>query len=130
MKNYTIEEKIIKSFIKKSKRDRVIWELKNPQKREMIFWKFGHPDLFDENCLCAIGYMDSSKLYEYLFKLGGNKNIYYLGESYIGALLLEKAVELVETGEICIIYCGNGIAYYQGESDMGNRQRYLLKKSV
>ena len=128
MCNSSIEGEIIKNFRKKNKQDRIIWELNNPKKREMVFWKFAHPNLFDENCMCTIGYMDSSKLYEYLFKLSGSKNIYYLGESYIGELLLEKAVELVEIGEICIIYCGNGIGYYQGESDMGNRQRYILKK--
>ncbi len=50
-----------------------------------------------------------------------------LGESYIGELSLKQAVEKALFGEICIIYCGNGVGYYQGEQDIGSSPRFLLK---
>ena len=45
----------------------------------------------------------------YLHKLSGAENVYFIGEDYIGKMLLEQAAERANEGEICIIYCGNGI---------------------
>lgn len=53
----------------------------------------------------------------YLHKLSGAENVYFIGEDYIGEMLLEQAAERANEGEICIIYCGNGIGYYQGEQE-------------
>jgi len=52
--------------------------------------------------------------------------LYFIGESYIGTLPLKEAVKKAGTGEICIIYCGNGIGYYQGEQECGKPPRFLL----
>ena len=51
----------------------------------------------------------------YLYNLSKKSNVYFIGEDYIGDLSLKEAVERASEGEICIIYCGEGIGYYQGE---------------
>lgn len=67
----------------------------------------------------------------YLHKLSGAENVYFIGEDYIGKMLLEQAAERANEGEICIIYCGNGIGYYQGEQEKGARQGLCFwKKNV
>lgn len=32
----------------------------------------------------------------------------------------------IEECDVCIIYCGNGVAYYQEEPDMGAPPRHIL----
>lgn len=101
-----IEEEIIKQYIKKNKQERMLWELNNPQKREEVIWRFSKPGIFIEKCLTPIGYMDKIHMIEYLFKLSGVSNVYYIGEDYIGYLSLEQAAERASMGEICIITVG------------------------
>ena len=48
-----------------------------------------------------------------------------MGMDYIGYLPVERAVEM-SIADICIIYCGNGIGYYQGEQEYGPPPRYKL----
>lgn len=53
-----------------------------------------------------------------------------MGESYIGEISLKEAVENADGGEICIIYCGKGIGYYQGEQIIGAPSRFMLLAKV
>ena len=78
-----IEEEIIKQYIKKNKQERMLWELNNPQKREEVIWRFSKPGIFIEKCLTPIGYMDKIHMIEYLFKLSGVSNVYYLSLIHI-----------------------------------------------
>ena len=70
--------------------------------------------------------MSEEKMLSYLLPLCNGEEIYFIGESYIGKLSLKGAVQKAGMGEICIIYCGNGIAYYQGEQEKGGPPCYLL----
>lgn len=81
-----IEEEIIKQYIKKNKQERMLWELNNPQKREEVIWRFSKPGIFIEKCLTPIGYMDKIHMIEYLFKLSGVSNVYYIGEDYLSLI--------------------------------------------
>ena len=72
-------------------------------------------------------YMTPNELEKYLSRFVHTKNVYYLGEDYIGEMTLKESLERINMGAICIIYCGNGIGYYQGEEDQGHRPRCLLK---
>ena len=122
-----IERDIIKKFVCKHRQERLIWEFGNSRKREQIMMqRFAGPQIFKEDYLKATEYMSPDVLQIQLFKLGGTKNVYYIGESYIGEMSLKQATETVNTGEICIVYCGNGIGYYQGEEEFGYRPRYFL----
>lgn len=121
-----IEEEIIKQYIKKNKQERILWEFNNPKKRKQVIWRFNKPGIFIEKCLSPIGYMDKEHMIRYLFGLSGVSDVYYIGEDYIGYLSLEQAAEGASTGEICVIYCGNGIGYYQGEQEIGAPPRFML----
>ena len=126
MKNIKVEEEIIKMYIKKEKQDRLLWELKSPKKRDTVFWHFAGPNCFKGACLQPVAYMSSDEMTKYLFQLGNMRDVYFIGESYIGILSLEQAVAKAHKGEICIIYCGKGLGYYQGEQEIGKPPRYLL----
>lgn len=79
---------------------------------------------FKQDCLYLVEYMDPRGMEEYLYKLSGTREVYYMGDLFIGKLSLKDAVDRAD-GDVCIIYCGNGIAYYQGEEDMAAPPRYL-----
>lgn len=126
MKINNIEEEIIKKYVIKNKQERILWELSNPKKREEVFWRFAGQGIFKESCLQPVEYMYSSDMENFLFQLSGTKIVYFIGEDYIGELSLKDATRKANTGEICIIYCGNGIGYYQGELNYGGPPRFLL----
>lgn len=63
---------------------------------------------------------------ELLLDLAKKKDIYFIGEDYIGSLSLKEAVDRVQHGEWCLIYCGNGTGYLQAEQEIGAPPRYLL----
>lgn len=120
-------EEIIKKYVKKNKQERILWEIKNPKKRSGVIWRFNRPDIFKENCLQPVEYMDKEIMKDFLIKNSNLMKVYFIGESFMGCLSIEEAAERANTGEICIIYCGNGIGYYQGEQEKGKPPRYLLK---
>ncbi len=92
----------------------------------MNAWRFVSPDIFIQAYLHKVQYMTGDEMEECLFKLSGVQDVYFIGEDYVGVLSLKQAVERAHTGEICIIYCGNGIGYYQGEQEIGSPPRFLL----
>lgn len=121
-----IEEEIVKKYIKKNKQDRILWEFNNPKKRGNVIWRMNEPDIFKENCLQSVGYMTKETMEQCLYELSGVRKVYFIGEDYIGNLSIEQAVQRANEGEICIIYCGKGIGYYQGEQEFGKPPRFLL----
>lgn len=126
MNKKSIEKEIIEKYVKKDKQDRILWELNNAKKREKVIWKFAGPDILKSACLQKVKYKSIEEMEKLLLELGGAKDIYFVGESYIGELKLLQALKLANMGEICIIYCGNGIGYYQGEQEQGSPPRFLL----
>lgn len=125
-KNSLIEQEIIKKFVIPNKQERIIYELGNPKKRNNVFWKFAGPDIFKSDCMKAVEHMDADELEKYLFQLGGTKRVYYIGSGNVGEMILQDACKRVCEGAICVIYCGNGIGYYQGEQECGVSPRFLL----
>lgn len=61
-----------------------------------------------------------------LLRLGGSRTVYYLGSSYVGELPLKQAVAYADQCDICVIYCGNGVGYFQGRACDFAQPRYLL----
>ena len=126
MEKTIIEEELIKKYVIKEKQNRLLWELKNPKKRNTVILRFAGTNCFKTNCLHAITYMSGDVMKRHLLHLSNAKDVYFVGESYVGTLSLEQAVAKAQTGEICIIYCGKGIGYYQGEQENGKPPRFLL----
>ena len=122
-----ILEEFVRKYVKKEKQERLLWELGNARKRQSVFWRFAGPNIFKNACLHSISYMNGETLKKELFKSDKAEAVYYIGESHIGILSIESAIEKASMGEICIIYCKHGIAYYQGEQDAGNTPRFILR---
>ena len=116
----------IKRFVISNKKERLIWELESPKKRKDIFWRFSGSNIFKDECLQKTDYMPVDELEAELYQLSKTRVVYFIGASYVGELSLKEAVEKASCGEICVIYCGNGIGYYQGEEDRANTPRYFL----
>ena len=92
------EKEIVQNYIIKSKQERIEWELSHSKKRKDIIWHFHKPDIFKEACLHPVDYMDQEAMKNYLHKLSGAENVYFIGEDYIVKMLLEKFVlYIVET---------------------------------
>ena len=36
-------------------------------------------------------------------------------------MTLKESIKRIELGALCIVYCGNGIGYYQGEEENGEK---------
>ena len=119
-------EEITKKYIKKNKQDRILWEFNNPKKRNTVIYRMHRPDIFKESCLQPVEYMPKETMKEYFYRVSDDRTVYFIGEGYVGNLSIEQAVERANEGEICIIYCGNGIGYYQGEQEIGKPPRFLL----
>lgn len=123
-----IETEIIKTYVKESKQKRLLWELDSPSQRASVIWKFAGSELFKRECLSPTKYMSADTMKQYFSKLTNNNQVYFIGEDYIGRLTLQQAIQRAQEGEICIIYCGNGNGYYQGEQSKGAPPRYLLSR--
>lgn len=125
-----IEQEIVQTYIVKNKRKRILWELDNPKKREYIlFNRFLGIDNWKKGCLQPVEYLTSEKLSYYLAEKSKKKEVYFIGEDYIGSLPIKNAVERTRKGEWCMIYCGNGYGYFQGEGGCIKPARYLLHSS-
>lgn len=124
--NSNVENEIIKNYVIKDKQERIIWELSTPKKREDVFWRFSGTNIFKPNCLLQVKDIPIDYLRKICSKQK-NSGAYIIGSSYIGEISLEESIRRAQNGEICIIYVGNGIAYYQGEECGGHRPRYVLK---
>ena len=121
-----VEHEIIRSFVAKNRQERLSWELANPKKREKFFWNFAGTQYFKQDCLQSIELLSYKELETAIFRFGKTRTVYYLGASCIGRIPLTQAVQYAAQGDICIIYCGNGRGYYQGEPYSGNKNKYLL----
>lgn len=94
--------------------------IRHVKKRENIMlMRFAGPNIFAPKCLQSVEYMSSAVMEEMLLRLGGTNIVYYMGLGYIGELTLKEAVAEAHAGDICTIYCGNGVGYYQGEIEEG-----------
>ena len=120
----------IKTFVKSDKQERLLYELQNPKKRENIFWRFAGSDIFKEGCLQKTDYMTADDLEAKLYQLNKSREVFYIGLSSVGEISLKKAVEKASLGEICVIYCGNGKGYYQGEQEVAKAPRYILSQKL
>lgn len=130
MNKLMIEKEIIKKFIVKNKQERIIWELQSDRKRGDVFWRFADPNILKKKCKYEICFINRDEMKKYFGKVSTTGIVYFISESCVGELLLSEAIRKIYDGEICIMYCGKGIGYYQGEEEYGKRPRYLLKDNI
>lgn len=96
-----IGQEIVQMYIVKNKRKRILWELDNPKKREYIlFNRFLRIDSWKKECFQPVEYLTSKKLSRYLTEKSKKKEVYFIGEDYIGPLPIKDAVERTRGGSI------------------------------
>lgn len=118
------EVEIVRKFIRRNKQERILWELSSPRKRKEIAYHLSTPDIFMPQCLNPVS-LDAKWTVADYFEGKGIFNVYYIGMHYIGEMTVKDAIE-ESCCDMCIIYYGNGIGYYQGEEAKGGPPRYLL----
>ncbi len=129
-----VEQEIISLLFPKNKRQRIRYELSktdlnDPNSFDDFHWKhLHHSEHFNLKNLQVEETYPSKKE---LRKLAGNESVYYMGLNYYGWISVEDAWEKAFEGDICLIYLGDGVAWYQGEQFSANSvgaapERYLL----
>ena len=119
-----IEKEIISLFVRKNKRKRIRWELARKEKRENVLWmRFNHEHNLMDDCMIEVDQLSYGQIKKILFEMSKAKDVYYMGEDEIRCMDLNEAINRASEGEICLIYCGNGIGYYRGEE---HDDSYLL----
>ena len=118
-----VEQEIISLFYPKNKRKRIRYELSkvdlnNQDSISDFQWRnmndIGHFNL--KNFHAEKAYPSKTELRE----LAGNTSVYYMGCHYYGWLSAEEAWEKAFESDVCLIYLGNGVAWYQGEQFSAN----------
>lgn len=125
-----VEETIIKSFVIESKQERLLFELRSPRKRNTWMWHFPDTKYLKPMCLKPVSYMAPAGFVKAYSAFTDNAEVYYIGMHYIGTLPLTQAAQNVDRGDICIVYFGHGMGYYQGEQGQNGTPRYFLSSKM
>ena len=129
--NLEIEKEFIQTFIIKNRRDRFIWELSTPRKRESRLWDFHRlQEYLIPGMVFPVNYWREEIIIKKLLEIEPNPQyIYIINEGYAGCTTLEelRQVKFVTTEDEFLIYFGNGLAYYQdGFEFYEKRHEYFL----
>lgn len=126
------EREIVSCFLKKEKQERILWELQSRKKRSQVMWKICDTTLIDERCIHKVSYSSAEELIEECKKRGASMKPYIFRLDYIGSLpqdiSIPHAIEMVMDGwwNPCLLYLGNGVAYFQGMQEKGAPERCIL----
>ena len=127
MRSEKMEQEFVQLFVKKSRQERILWEIGSKKYQDhVIAARFHDTENFQIAYLRPLDYHLLDQLYALLHPYCADDKIYYMGGRCIALLPLDSACDYAERGDICILYCGNGVGYYQGEQSYGPPPRYLL----
>ncbi|MBR2743368.1 MAG: hypothetical protein IKD89_07240 [Clostridia bacterium] len=132
--DYTSEERFVRSFIKKERRERLLYEFTTPEKRYDAVDRFCHSagKLIDPRKIAVKGDgMDRSAAFrefvanhdELCLVLSPD---FYMDEQF---LPLETAVRMAAMSTDSVLILGSGFAVVFGEAEKGGREKYLLCES-
>ena len=129
--DYAVEERFVRSFIKKNRRERLLYELTTPKKRYDGISRFCHqadafldPDkvaMEGEDLECRAEFRDFIKKHDEPCLV--LSPVYYPDDP---VLQLEDAVEQASLAPDAVLILGNGFAIVFGEPYRGGRGKYLL----
>lgn len=128
---YTAEIKFVNSFITKSRRERLLFELAHAHKRDQGLNRFCHQskELLDQKKIFAEGY-DLEQLDEFRDFVESHEDICYvvspdfrLDEKFMP---LKEAVEKALMCMDAVLIIGNEYAVVFGEAMKGGRDKFLL----
>ncbi|QQO07720.1 hypothetical protein [Breznakiella homolactica] len=128
-----LEQRIVKLYVNKAYRTRILHELETPQKRSRVLHRLCHnyTDILKSQVMNPLVVSDAKERTAVILRHGGQKeNCYVLSllKNYDGIFLpLTAAMNAVAgNGMAALIYCGNGIAYFEAEQVQGPPPRFLL----
>lgn len=133
--DYLTEERFVRSFIKKSRQERLLFELTSPKKRYSGISRFCHNsvDLLDPRKIRMEG-EDLDRSAEFLSFVREHKESCFMmsPDSFIDGQWLPFA-EAVEQAVLCpdaAVIIGSDFALVLGEPVKGGRGKYLLTDQI
>lgn len=129
-----LEQKIIEMYVKKGYQERILHELNHPMKRDRVLHRLCHnyESILKSEGMEPIVSSSSDEITKMILQCGGQKdNCYILSlmDECDGIFLsLNEALDrVVGNGLAAVVYCHNGIAYFEAEQSQGPPPRYILK---
>ena len=129
--DYSNEKNFVNSFIRKERRERLLYEFTNPAKRNAALNRFCHnaEDLLDEKRIIMHG-DDLERRKEFLDFISEHEEICFVmsDDFYIdeGFMSLSEAVKLASCGSETALIMGSNFAIVFTEAMKGGRNKYLL----
>lgn len=123
------EENFVKNFIKKDKRERLLYELSSPKKREQAIQKIAGS--VNDKCIVFSGPTTESRLNSMVAEIIGKNCQFYVisdGEDDGNVLPFDKAfAHLCEWGGAYVLLCGTTVAVVKEEYVAGPFFATVLK---
>ncbi len=129
--DYTAEERFVRSFIKKSRRDRLLLELTTPERRSKGLDRFCHQasELLDKSRIVLQGDdLDRQPEFQRFVK-EHDEDCYILSRDFWmdeEFLPLPEAIEKAALSFDAVIIIGSTFAVIYAESMKGGRDKYLV----
>ena len=134
--DYSLEERFVRTYIRKSRQDRLLYELTSPEKRYRGLSRFCHQarDLIDRSKILMSGqdFDGSLELQKFIKQHKGNCMI-LSPDSFIdeSSMDLNEALEAAKMSFDASIILGDDFAVIFSETEKGGRDRFLLsEKSI
>lgn len=124
--NTKIEAEMVEYFIVKSKRDRTIWELNTPRKRNIGIARFRDGEYLDMALFKELSNEADDKIIKEIISLGGGAWAYIFEGKHNGFMDVKEALETARCNDRSFVYFGKGIGYYHAEWYRGKKMEYLL----
>ena len=131
MMEYSTEERFVRTYIRKSRQDRLLYELTDPEKRYRGLDRFCHQskELIDPDKILMSGKdLDGSKELEKFIKQHDEDCLILSPDSFIDntSMKLKEAIEAALMSFDAVIILGDDFAIVFGEVGKGGRDRFLL----
>lgn len=127
---YAEEERFVRSFIRKNRRERLLHELTTPKKRQAGIMRFCHTaeDLLDPSKIRLKGSGPEwrKEFAEFVRKHGGPCRVVSDDRWLDGVLPLAQAAAEADLCDGAVLILGSGFAVVYAEAGPGGRDRYLL----
>ena len=131
MMEYSTEERFVRTYIRKSRQERLLYELTDPEKRYRGLDRFCHQskELIDPDKILMSGKdLDGSKELEKFIKQHDEDCLILSPDSFIdgNSMKLKEAIEAAVMSFDAVIILGDDFAIVFGEVEKGGRDRFLL----
>ncbi|MBR3251375.1 MAG: hypothetical protein IKF80_06675 [Erysipelotrichaceae bacterium] len=134
--DYPAEERFVRTYIRKSRQERLLYELKTTEKRYRGLSRFSHQarELIDNDKILKTGKdFDDTKDLEKFVKQHDENCLVFSPDPMIddSSMSLKEAIEKAKMSSDALIILGTDFAIVFAEADKNGRDRFLLtEKSI